>query len=154
MNRVLRIMLILLCWIGAAAAGWWWHDPSQIRQASAVVPAATSANVAEHAAPTPADMASHVAAADPMGLNRAALDAPNTAATGTPSSESITWRLSALVLRGAVRYAVMTASGQPSLQLSPGENLPDGDRIKAIHTNRIDIQSPRGRSRTLYLMEP
>lgn len=147
-------MLALACWMGAAAAGWWWHDPGQATPASAVAPAVTSVNAAAHARPTPATMASRVAAADPMGLSRATIDAPSATATGKPGSESIIWRLSALVLRGAERYAVMTASGQPPLQLRPGDNLPDGDRIKAVHANRIDIQSPRGRLRTLYLIEP
>ncbi len=154
MNRVLRIVLALACWIGAAAAGWWWHDPGQATSAIAGPPALASVNAAEQTPPTPASMASRVAAADPMGLSRATTAAPNTTASGTPGSESITWRLSALVLRGTARYAVMTTIGQPPLQLRAGENLPDGDRIKAIYVDRIDIQSPRGRLRTLYLIEP
>jgi hypothetical protein len=48
----------------------------------------------------------------------------------------------------------MTASGLAPLRLGVGDSLPDGGRVKAIHANRIEIRSPRGRPRTLYLTEP
>lgn len=154
MNLALRLAVALLCWAGAAAAGWWWHRPGESPQAAGTAVAAAGKAAVENAAPSPKAMASRVAAVDPMGLNRAPIAAPGTAATAPAGVDSITWRLAALVVRGAERYAVMTASGQTPLRLRAGEGLPDGDRIKAIHANRIDIQSPRGRLRTLYLIEP
>jgi hypothetical protein len=99
-------------------------------------------------------MASSIAATDPMGLARARPPAPAAGTKPAPGADSVAWRLAALVVRGNERFAVLTAKGEPPLRLRVGEALPDGDRIKAIHANRIEIRSPRGRPRTLYLNEP
>jgi hypothetical protein len=90
-----------------------------------------------------------------MGLNK--VDAPTLPAglsNPVAAAPGLSWRLSALVVRGADRYAVLTSGDAPPLTVKAGQVLPDGDRIKAVQVDRIEIQSPRGRLRTLYLIEP
>ncbi len=154
MILAVRVAIALLCWAGAAAAGWWWHRPADAPPAASAVSAVAPASAAQGAAPSPQAMASSVAAADPMGLTRVPAAAATGGAAAAPGADSIVWRLAALVVRGNERYAVLTTQGEKPLRLRVGETLPDGDRIKAIHANRVEIQSPRGRPRTLYLNEP
>lgn len=154
MNLAARISLALLCWAAAAAAGWWWHHPGDAPKAASAPAVALDTSAAIDEPASPQAMAKRVAAVDPMGLTRAPSVAAVDAAASAPGSDSITWVLAALVVRGGERYAVMTASGLEPLRLGVGDNLPDGGRIKAIHANHIEIRSPRGRLRTLYLTEP
>lgn len=154
MNALARLATALLCWAAAAAAGWWWQHPGASAQAAPTPSAAASARAAPQAAPEPQAQARRIAAVDPMGLNRAELPAAGASPANAPGSDAIVWRLAALVVRDAERYAVLTAADQVPLRLRINDALPDGDRIKAIHANRIDIQSPRGRVRSLYMIEP
>lgn len=154
MTLPMRLAIALLIWLGSAAAGWWWHRPGDAPRTASAVSTTPLPVAIDNVAPLPEAMANRVAAADPMGLNRVPPGAPNGAVAAPPGVDNFVWRLAALVVRGAERYAVLTASGKPPLQLKVGETLPDGDRIKAIHADRIAIQSPRGRLRTLTLIEP
>jgi hypothetical protein len=154
MSLAARIALALLCWAAAAAAGWWWHHPGDAPKAASTLTAAVDTSAAIDEPPSPQAMAKRVATVDPMGLTRASSAGAVGAAASAPGSDNVTWVLAALVVRGAERYAVMTASGLAPLRLGVGDNLPDGGRIRAIHANRIEIRSPRGRPRTLYLIEP
>lgn len=154
MNVAARVLLAMICWAVAAAAGWWWQRPGDAPSAPPAAVAAAAVAARSQQAPLAATMAARVVAADPMGLTRSAGAAIGTAPVALPDAGSITWRVAALVVRGSERFAVMTADNQPPLRLGVGDSLPDGDRIRAIHANRIDIQSPRGRPRTLYLIEP
>lgn len=149
-----RIALAALCWAAALAAGWWWPASAERRGAKPLALVETRAAAAPRATPPPAELASQVAAADPMGLTWAKPEAPGATAAAASAAEGLEWRLAALVVRDTERYAVLTASGQTPLRLRAGEKLPNGDRIRAIYPNRIEIQSPRGRPRTLYLTEP
>ncbi len=154
MILAVRVAIALLCWAGAGAAGWWWHRPDDAPHAASTVAAMAPALAAQEAAASPQAMASSVAAADPMGLTRVPTPAATGRAASAPGADGIVWRLAALVVRGDERYAVLTTKGETPLRLRVGETLPDGDRIKAIHANRVEVQSPRGRPRTLYLNEP
>ena len=155
MNVASRMALALLVWLAAVAAGWWWHRPASTAVAAAPAAAASSVAAEELTPPAAPAMAHRLIALDPMGLTRGPAAA---GATGVPATTAAatapSWRLAALVVRGGERYAVLTAADQPSLTLRPGQLLPDGDRIKSIEAEHIQIQSPRGRLRTLYLIEP
>ena len=154
MTPAVRIALALLCWLAAGIAGWWWHRPP-LTVPFAGPAVANAAGPADHDGPPLAkDLAARIAAADPMGLSRAPGAPVAGAPAAAPGTEATVWRLAALVVRGPERYAVLTSGAQPPLRLRAGEALPDGDRIKSIQANRIEIQSPRGRLRTLYLIEP
>lgn len=154
MNRVARVAIALACWIGAAAAGWWLHRPDDTPRAARAVSTTASAPVAAEAALSPRAMASSVAAADPLGLSRTPTAAPAGGAPASAAADSISWNVAALVVRGKERYVVLTSSGQQPLRVSVGQALPDGQRVKSIHADRIEIQSTSGRRRTLYLIEP
>ncbi len=151
-----RIVLAMLCWAAAGAAGWWWHPSADRKGAKPATVVETETGASARAAPAPALLASQVETADPMGLVWARPETPGApaGAASATAGEGIEWRLAALVVRDTERFAVLTASGQAPLRLRAGENLPNGDRIKAIFPNRIQVQSPHGRTRTLYLTEP
>jgi hypothetical protein len=155
MTLGLRIALVVGLWLAAGLLGWWWRlpdtGPTPIKTSSeSVVAAAGITDPLVNAAA----MARRIAATDPMALSRLAAPAPDPRPANVLAMESATWRLAALGVRGKDSFAVLTAPGLPSLRLQVGDRLPDGDRIKAIHPNHIDVLSPRGRSRTLTLIEP
>lgn len=153
--RASRVATAGLSWLAAAAAGWWWHEPRESLAGRGPVAAQTTTAPGQNeAAPSPQSMAGRITAADPMGLKRAADTAAPNAQAAAPGAEAVIWRLAALVARGDERYAVLTAGDRPALKLRAGELLPDGDRIKSIQANRIEILSPRGHLRTLHLIEP
>lgn len=149
-----RIALALVCWAAAGAAGWWWHSSAERRGAKPLAAVESQAPAAAREAAPPGRMAGDVEAADPMGLTWVKPETPGAAAAAASAAEGIEWRLAALVVRDTERFAVLTATGQPPLRLRAGEKMPNGDRIKAIFANRVQVQSPHGRTRTLYLTEP
>jgi len=158
-NAAARIALALLCWAAAAAAGWWLHRPPTLATAAAPpVPASASAGAATETA-SPQRLAGRIARADPMGFGRMPAPAglPGLGLTGSagaaPAGE-VNWRLAAAVVRGQERYVVLTAAEQRPLQVKEGELLPDGDRVLKIDARSVQVRSPRGRLRTLYLSEP
>jgi hypothetical protein len=151
----LRALLALGLWAAAAGLGWWWRLPNT-QPASTKPSAETVLTNAPAADPllNAAAMAKRITAVDPLSLSRLAAAPPDLKPASTLSMESATWRLAALGVRGKESFAVLTAAGLPSLRLQVGDRLPDGDKIKAIHPNHIDVLSPRGRTRTLTLIEP
>jgi hypothetical protein len=156
MRPVLRLLIAATVWACAAALGWLLHQPAAL-PSSAIKPELAAATASTMTTPpSPQTMAARVAAADPMGLKRsmvaafAALLPAAAPATSAPAN----WRLAALVVRHSDRYAILTSGEQTPLSLRAGDLLPDGDRISAVHANHIEIKSPRGRLRTLYLIEP
>ncbi|MDE2367957.1 MAG: hypothetical protein KGN16_03215 [Burkholderiales bacterium] len=157
MSRSARALLALACWTAAAAAGWWWHRPPALATPAVPVSANDVSPAPDPRLHSPQAMAARVAAADPLGLKSAApatMGLPGTPGPGTAPGAESTWRLAALVVRDNESYAVLTSGSQVPLRLHVGDLLPDGDRIKSIQPGHIEIQSPRGLRRTLYLIEP
>jgi Type II secretion system protein C len=156
MNGMLRLALAACLWLAAAALGWWLQQPRAAAPPVVTMPSPAATAATPDSETSPGTMAARINAVDPMGLRSSmvsALAATLTAAAPAAPAQA-SWRLAALVVRGPERYAVLTSGEQPALKLRVGELLPDGDRIKAVHANHIEIQSPRGRLRTLYLIEP
>jgi len=156
-SPIARLLSAVAVWLVTAALGWWWQQPP-------AAPTRTPA-AAQTVDPLPTlpggntddTLARRVAAADPMGLTRIA-DAAQQRAEGTGPgampADAVVWTLAALVVRGAERFAVLTAPAMPPMRVAQGGQLPDGDRIKQIAPDRIVLQSPRGKLRTIYLTEP
>ena len=156
MRQVARVLGLLLVWCVAAAAGWWWHRPSDVSKIT-TAPAVSNASIsADAATPSAKVMAARIIETDAMGLSRSSLTAVLSApaAAAGLAADAVTWRVSALVVRGEEHYALLTAAGLTPLRVKAGDTLPDGDRVKSVLSNRIEIQSPRGRLRALYLIEP
>lgn len=149
-----RWSVALPIWLAAAAIGWWWQQqpPASVTGAGAgnAVAARASAN-ADSASPQ--ELARRIAAVDPLSLDRGPLG-PDGAPVTMVTEPAIAWRLSALVVRGADRFALLTAAAQKPLELRQGDKLPDGDRILAIFDTHLVVRGARGRSRTLYLIDP
>ena len=156
MRLAVRWLGLLLGWCVAAAAGWWWHRPGDVSKPTEATATSAVAALADPAAPSAKAMAARIIGTDPMGLSRLSpvpvFSGP--AAAAGPGADAVTWRVSALVVRGEEHYALLTAAGMAPLRVKAGDTLPDGDRVKSVMSNRIEIQSPRGRSRALYLIEP
>jgi Type II secretion system protein C len=155
MNLAWRFLVALSLWVGAAVLGWWLRLPSRLpvpsqAAAEAILANADSGRTVTNAAAT----AQRVIAADPWSLSGLAPRPTDSRPATTTGAETALWRLAALGLRGKVGFAVLTAPGQTPLRLAVGDALPDGDKIKSIHADRIEVLSPRGRTRTLYLIEP
>lgn len=157
MSGLARILAAITLWAAAAALGWWWQQPEAMPAAAPPSPAASEGLPSLPGRSTDDARARRVAAADPMGLGRMAAAAQQRTegtAPGAALAEAVTWRVAALVVRGGERYAVLTATDQPPIRVAEGDRLPDGDRVKSIGSGRMQLQSPRGRLRTIYLTEP
>jgi hypothetical protein len=156
MSLMLRGLLALALWAMVAALGWWWRLPNTSATPNKNAIETIMSQPAPAAPATgAAAMAKRIMAVDPLTLSRPApspLEAKPAAASALAEGQS--WRLAALGVRGKDGFAVLTSAGQTPLRLVVGNLLPDGDRIKAIHADRIVLISPRGRARTLYLIEP
>lgn len=150
-----RALVALAVWCAAAAAGWWWKQPPLPAKAARVsAAAAPSAASQPRLLDTPDDsQARLIASTDPLGLATPAR--PSASAPGAAASAAMqVWSLAALIVRGPERYAVMTSPGQPPQKLIVGQTLPDGDKVHAIAPDHIELKSPRGRIRSLYLTQP
>ncbi|MEO5732843.1 MAG: hypothetical protein ABIN96_00025 [Rubrivivax sp.] len=149
-----RWVVALPIWLAAAALGWWWQQqtPATVEGAGAANRAAASA-AADTDAASPQELARRIAAVDPLNLDRGPLG-PDGAPAPAVTEPPVLWRLSALVVRGSDRYALLTATGHKPMELRKGDKLPDGDRILSISDTHLVVRSARGRSRTLYLIDP
>jgi hypothetical protein len=155
MTLIWRILLALGVWTAAAGLGWWWRLPAtQVVQPQPSTETVMASVSATDPLLNAAAMAKRITLVDPLSLSRLTAPPADLKPTSTIALESATWRLAALGVRGKESFAVLTAVGLPSLRLQVGDRLPDGDKIKAIHPNHIDVLSPRGRTRTLTLIEP
>lgn len=148
-----RLTLVVLLWTGCAALGWWLHEPKTLVDKSskpATQAAPRSPQVYTDLSKDP--LWSQLSAQDPFGLKR---DGPQAAAAPQgAASDAIVWNFAALSVGRDQRSLVMTAAGQTPLLLKEGDKLPNGERIKSIHTNRVQLQDSRGRKRTIQLIEP
>lgn len=155
MNSTARLLVAILCCSLAGILSWHFSRPALLSGRPA--PTDAQAPVAQTMLSTLDDddtLSQRIAAADPFGLSRkvpiAAL--PSTAASA--GTDTISWRLGALVVRDGERYLVLTAAGQAPLKLNEGDALPDGNKVKAIESTHVVIQGARGKTRTIYLTEP
>ncbi len=155
MNSAARLLMALLCWALAGALGWHFSRPAVLAGRSA--PSDTSAPPSQTTLSSLDDddtLSRQIASADPFGLSRKTAIAALPGAAASASTDTIAWRLGALVVRDKERYLVLTAAGQPPLKLNVGDKLPDGDKVKAIEPTHAVIQGARGKTRTIYLTEP
>lgn len=150
-----RTATALLAWAISFALGWWWHAP----HASSDTRPRTSAQGTPLPAITHADLSkdplwSQISSQDPFGLKREAPLAAGAAAPSAPASDAIVWRFAALTENRGQRNLLLTAPEQQPLLLKEGDKLPNGERIKSIDSDRIQLQDARGRKRTIQLIEP
>jgi hypothetical protein len=155
MKSVWRAFFALTVWLCAALLGSRLGLPVKLQTAAKTGAEFTEPNRSAGDALGNANaLAGRLVAVDPWSLNRLAASSAEVKPVAGASTEAAVWRLAALGRRGKDGFAVLTTSGQTPLRLVVGNTLPDGDKIKAIHVDHIQLLSPRGHTRTLYLIEP
>lgn len=155
MNSAARLLMALLGWGLAGALGWHFSQPALLAGRNA--PSDTGAPPSQTALSSLDDddaLARRIASTDPFGLARKTAIAAAPGVAASASTDTIAWRLGALVVRDKERYLVLTAVGQTPQKLNVGDKLPDGDKVKAIEPTHAVIQGARGKTRTIYLTEP
>lgn len=152
-RALLKAAFAVLLWIACGALAWWWQLPKTGGDKS------TKAAAQDLPLPPPraADLSQdplwkQLSERDPFGLRREtpiAAAAPQGAA-----SDTVVWRFAALSVNKGQSQVLLMAPGEEPLLLKQGDKLPNGERIKSIYTDRLEIQDKRGRKRTIQLIEP
>jgi hypothetical protein len=70
--------------------------------------------------------------------------------TGAPSN----WRLRGVVQAGEQRHALIEETGGKPRRYRAGDVLPLGEKLVAVHADRIDIKSSDGEARSVVLYRP
>lgn len=153
--RPVRLVSAVLVWGACAVLGWWWHTPNSKAVDSTRASTHEDASMPATAADLSQDpLWSQISAKDPFGLKREGPNAAAAAPASVAASDTIVWRFAALTVNRGQRTLLLTAVDQAPLLLKEGDKLPNGERVKSIQADRVQLQDARGRKRTIQLIEP
>lgn len=157
---LIRLGALLLLWGLGGVVGWWSarQEPLDAPLPLAVAPRPSRLPAALLDDPAKADSSTQLQRLDLFALQRNQAAAPQSGPSppDQAGSTQIEWRFAALAVnpgRGE-RTLVITATGQAPLVLKEGDRLPNGERIRTLRRDQIELQDRRGRRRTIQLIEP